>query len=29
MKTEYQKFFPDNFSLETPRVLLRLMTPQD
>ena len=29
MKTEYQKFFPDNFTLETPRVLLRLMTPQD
>jgi RimJ/RimL family protein N-acetyltransferase len=29
MKTEYQKFFPDNFTLETPRVLLRLMTLQD
>lgn len=29
MKTEYQKFFPDNFTLETNRVLLRLMTPQD
>jgi N-acetyltransferase len=29
MKTEYQKFFSDNFTLETPRVLLRLMTPQD
>jgi RimJ/RimL family protein N-acetyltransferase len=29
MKTDYQKFFPDNFTLETPRVLLRLMTPQD
>lgn len=28
-KTEYQKFFPDHFTLETPRVLLRLMTPQD
>ena len=29
MKTDYQRFFPDNFSLETPRVLLRLVTPQD
>lgn len=29
MKTEYQKFFPDHFTLETPRVLLRLVTPQD
>ncbi|MFL5747996.1 MAG: GNAT family N-acetyltransferase [Niastella sp.] len=29
MKTEYQKFFPDHFTLETPRVLLRLMTPAD
>lgn len=29
MKTDYQRFFPDNFTLETPRVLLRLMTPQD
>ncbi|MCS3798396.1 GNAT family N-acetyltransferase [Niastella sp. OAS944] len=29
MKTEYQKFFPDNFTLETPRVLLRLITPED
>jgi len=29
MKTEYQRFFPDNFTLETPRVLLRLMTPRD
>ncbi|WP_207511398.1 GNAT family N-acetyltransferase [Longitalea luteola] len=28
-KTEYQKFFPDHFTLETPRVLLRLMTQQD
>ncbi|WP_205508289.1 GNAT family N-acetyltransferase [Longitalea arenae] len=28
-KSEYQKFFPDHFTLETPRVLLRLMTPQD
>jgi RimJ/RimL family protein N-acetyltransferase len=29
MKTEYQKFFPDHFTLETSRVLLRLMTPAD
>lgn len=29
MKTEYQQFFPDHFTLETPRVLLRLVTPQD
>jgi len=29
MKTEYQKFFPAHFTLETPRVLLRLLTPQD
>lgn len=29
MKTEYQKYFPDHFTLETPRVLLRLMTPAD
>lgn len=29
MKTEYQKFFPDNFTLETPRVLLRIITPED
>jgi N-acetyltransferase len=29
IKTEYQKFFPDHFTLETTRVLLRLMTPQD
>jgi N-acetyltransferase len=28
-KTEYQRFFPDNFTLETNRVLLRLVTPQD
>ncbi|THU41753.1 GNAT family N-acetyltransferase [Niastella caeni] len=27
--TEYQKFFPDTFTLETQRVLLRLVTPQD
>ncbi|HEX6426734.1 MAG TPA: GNAT family protein [Niastella sp.] len=29
VKTEYQKFFPDHFTLETQRVLLRLVTPQD
>src|SRR3954470_1109643 len=29
IKTDYQKFFPDTFTLETPRVLLRLVTPQD
>jgi RimJ/RimL family protein N-acetyltransferase len=29
IKSEYQKFFPDSFTLETTRVLLRLMTPQD
>ena len=29
IKTEYQKFFPDHFTLETPRVLLRLVTTQD
>lgn len=29
MKTDYQRFFPDSFTLETTRVLLRLMTPQD
>jgi RimJ/RimL family protein N-acetyltransferase len=29
VKTDYQKFFPDHFTLETPRVLLRLITPQD
>lgn len=29
IKSEYQKFFPDHFTLETTRVLLRLMTPQD
>jgi N-acetyltransferase len=29
MKTEYQKFFPDTFTLETPRVLLRFITPED
>jgi RimJ/RimL family protein N-acetyltransferase len=29
MKTDYQRFFPDHFTLETPRVLLRLVTPQD
>jgi RimJ/RimL family protein N-acetyltransferase len=26
---EYKKFFPQTFSLETPRVLLRLMDPND
>ena len=25
----YQKFFPSNFTLETPRVLLRLLQPDD
>lgn len=29
MNPEYQKFFPDSFSLETPRVLLRLVLPSD
>jgi RimJ/RimL family protein N-acetyltransferase len=29
MNAEYRKFFPDHFTLETPRVLLRLMTPAD
>lgn len=29
MKTDYQRFFPDNFTLETNRVLLRLATPED
>jgi RimJ/RimL family protein N-acetyltransferase len=28
-KSDYQKFFPDAFTLETPRVLLRLVTPRD
>ena len=28
-KTEYQKFFPENFTLETPRVLLRFVKPED
>jgi RimJ/RimL family protein N-acetyltransferase len=27
--TEYQRFFPDSFELETPRVLLRLLQPGD
>jgi RimJ/RimL family protein N-acetyltransferase len=27
--TEYDKFFPHSFTLETPRVLLRLVLPQD
>ena len=26
---QYQKFFPDNFTLETPRVLLRLLKAED
>lgn len=29
MNNEYQKFFPDSFTLETPRVLLRLVRPAD
>lgn len=29
MKSEYQQFFPDGFTLETPRVLLRLVKPED
>jgi RimJ/RimL family protein N-acetyltransferase len=29
LKSEYQQFFPDSFTLETPRVLLRLVTPED
>ena len=29
MKSEYQQFFPDGFTLETPRVLLRLIKPED
>jgi RimJ/RimL family protein N-acetyltransferase len=29
VKSEYQKFFPDGFTLETSRVLLRIVTPQD
>lgn len=29
IKTDYDRFFPDNFTLETPRVLLRLVTPAD
>jgi RimJ/RimL family protein N-acetyltransferase len=28
-QTEYQKFFPSSFTLETPRVLLRLMNEED
>src|SRR5215213_6058520 len=27
--TDYKKFFPDTFTLETTRVLLRLVTPDD
>ena len=29
MKSDYQRFFPDSFTLETPRVLLRFITPED
>jgi RimJ/RimL family protein N-acetyltransferase len=29
MKSDYQRFFPDNFTLETPRVLLRFITIED
>lgn len=29
MKSDYQKFFPNGFTLETPRVLLRLMKQDD
>jgi N-acetyltransferase len=29
MKTDYQRFFPGDFSLETPRVLLRVVKPED
>ena len=25
----YQKYFPDDFTLETPRVQLRLLKPED
>jgi RimJ/RimL family protein N-acetyltransferase len=28
-KSRYQRFFPDGFTLETPRVLLRLLRPED
>jgi RimJ/RimL family protein N-acetyltransferase len=28
-KSTYQRFFPDGFTLETPRVLLRLVKPED
>lgn len=28
-QTAYQKFFPEKFTLETPRVLLRLIQPDD
>jgi len=27
--TDYQRFFPENFTLETPRVLLRFIKPED
>jgi RimJ/RimL family protein N-acetyltransferase len=29
VKTDYQKFFPESFTLETPRVLLRFIKPED
>jgi N-acetyltransferase len=29
MKSEFQRFFGDGFMLETPRVTLRMMTPED
>jgi N-acetyltransferase len=28
-KSDYQRFFPDGFTLETPRILLRLIQPED
>src|SRR5262245_9343722 len=28
-KSPYQRFFPDQFTLETPLVLLRLVKPED
>lgn len=29
MNNEYQRFFPDSFTLETQRILLRLVKPED
>jgi N-acetyltransferase len=29
VKSEYQQYFPDGFTLETPRILLRLVKPED